>query len=610
MMRSAETTETCTTGTETGKCAPDHCDVQIGDSVYCSQCSGGSSETSSPAPTNGVCTTDNNECSVKADGRCTTCAHESFMFKGGCYRTGQDPGQTMCKTAQDGVCTAAVETKEYFVPPGADASHDSVVSCGDTAGVTFGSDSNTNNYKGVGGCAKCSAPNSISGNTGTAAATCRECATDLYLKTETDGATSCVSKCPVGYFEHTATGGLKTCQSCSNENTGLNPAAAGVTGCAACTYASNKVTCTKCEAGKYLKSDGTCADSCAPNTEFVKNDPTNGNKCAACSTVADGGIENCAECALLTPVSRSSATLITCTKCTGKKLSPLKDACLTACPAGTYDDNNICKPCHVSCAECNNNAEVTSCTACYPGHVLSKTDSGNTGTCIPECTGRYAENCEAGMCTAVLGGGSKYCSRCKSGYVPVDGLCVSAGTRTAPTGCTPGNGVCNSCTGTYFLQSGGCYLSTAYPGKTLCSSAASGKCTKCANGQTADSGTGSCPACPAGCSKCSGSSGSQTCSECLAGYYKSGTSCVKCSENSTNGGNTITGVRDCVSCVPPTGSTGTVTCYVKTSGGGNNTDGGPNLSSGAITGISVAVIVVVGGLVGFLCWWFVCRGKA
>ena len=37
---------------------------------------------------------------------------------------------------------------------------------------------------------------------------------------------------------------------------------------------------------------------------------------------------------------------------------------------------------------------------------------------------------------------------------------------------------------------------------------------------------------------------------------------------------------------------------------------GPNLSTGAIAGISVAAVVVVGGLVGFLCWWFVCRGKA
>ena len=35
-----------------------------------------------------------------------------------------------------------------------------------------------------------------------------------------------------------------------------------------------------------------------------------------------------------------------------------------------------------------------------------------------------------------------------------------------------------------------------------------------------------------------------------------------------------------------------------------------SLSTGAIAGISVAVIAVVGGLVGFFCWWFVCRGKA
>ena len=241
--------------------------------------------------------------------------------------------------------------------------------------------------------------------------------------------------------------------------------------------------------------------------------------------------------------------------------------------------------------------------------MLNKTDSGNTGTCIPECTGRYAENCETNQCTAVLGG-SKYCSRCKNGYVPVDGLCVSATARVALTGCTPSNdGTCSACTDKYFLESGGCYLSTVYPGKTLCSSAADGKCTGCANGQTPDSSTGVCPACPAGCSKCNGSGSSQTCSECLAGYYKSGTSCVKCSENSSS----ITGVPNCVSCAPPTNNQGSVTCYVTQEPSVDPMIPSVNkggLSSGAIAGISVAAVVVVGGLVGFLCWWFVCRGKA
>ncbi|EFO62578.1 Variant-specific surface protein VSP4A1 precursor [Giardia lamblia P15] len=40
----------------------------------------------------------------------------------------------------------------------------------------------------------------------------------------------------------------------------------------------------------------------------------------------------------------------------------------------------------------------------------------------------------------------------------------------------------------------------------------------------------------------------------------------------------------------------------------NKSSGG--LSTGAIAGIAVAVVIVVGGLVGFLCWWFLCRGKA
>eukprot|EP00701_Giardia_intestinalis_P005797 XP_001709621.1 VSP [Giardia lamblia ATCC 50803] len=54
-------------------------------------------------------------------------------------------------------------------------------------------------------------------------------------------------------------------------------------------------------------------------------------------------------------------------------------------------------------------------------------------------------------------------------------------------------------------------------------------------------------------------------------------------------------------------------CLEMGDGTGDNTGGSVNrggLSTGAIAGISVAVVAVVGGLVGFLCWWFLCRGKA
>ncbi|ESU41361.1 Variant-specific surface protein, partial [Giardia duodenalis] len=536
-------------GDAANKCTPDKCE-SVGNAQICTDCQTGN------VPINGVCadaTASEANCknkagNGKADQTCEQCLNAYFMYKGGCYQTTQQPGQSMCAGASDGKCDTPADGKTYFVVPGATKTDQSVVACGDTTGVTV--DTNKK-YVGVDGCAKCDAPESLSA-AGTATATCTECNANLYLKTVS-------SPTPT-----------KSC-----------------------------VTEAACKEG---------------STHFPTTDSSNGDKkvCVSCSQTSNGGIADCAKCSLTTSPAGAGAA-VTCTECDStKKLSPLKDACLDGCPAGTYeigDTNKVCTPCHASCAECNNNANQDSCTACYPGSVLSKGETGNTGTCIPECTGRYTENCEAGMCTAVLGG-SKYCSKCKSGYVPVDGLCVSAGTRAAPNGCiSKGDGTCASCTSTYFKESGGCYLSTAYPGKTLCSNAADGKCKTCTNGQTADTSTGVCPACPAGCSKCSGNSDPRTCSECLAGYYKSGTSCVKCSENS----NGIQGVPNCVSCKEPSSGSGPVTCYVTQEPTADPTDPSTNktgLSSGTIAGISVAVIVVVGGLIGFLCWWFICRGKA
>lgn len=51
----------------------------------------------------------------------------------------------------------------------------------------------------------------------------------------------------------------------------------------------------------------------------------------------------------------------------------------------------------------------------------------------------------------------------------------------------------------------------------------------------------------------------------------------------------------------------------KRSGAMPNVDGVcimPRLSSAAIAGISIVVILVISGVVGFLCWWFICRSKS
>ena len=98
---------------------------------------------------------------------------------------------------------------------------------------------------------------------------------------------------------------------------------------------------------------------------------------------------------------------------------------------------------------------------------------------------------------------------------------------------------------------------------------------------------------------------------CASGYYKTTSATGPCASCESNNGD-ITGVSGCASCAPPA-SSGTVTCYVTQEPTVNPADPSVNktgLSSGAIAGISVAAVVVVGGLVGFLCWWFICRGKA
>ncbi|ESU40989.1 Variant-specific surface protein, partial [Giardia duodenalis] len=588
----------CTDEANQQNCEANSCNVQIGSNVYCSQC-----KTGGNVPIDGVCVdkadavdkclTANNQ-EITTEQVCGKCGDNHFLFKGGCYNVDTAPGNLICSaidTANTAVCKTCAAG--YFKNPAAsDATHQSCIACSDTTGA----DSNT----GVANCATCDPP-----ETSGRAATCTACADGYY---DADCANSCDESCK------SCTGAEATiCTSCKADTNPYFKKGDGETGeCVAedaCTGthfptidANQKKICTPCNDA----SNGGVADcqECSKTGDTLKCLTCNNNKkpntagtaCVAC-TIAD-----CANC------NEENV----CEACTSnKKLSPLKDACLDGCPAGTYDNTNVCTPCHTSCSSCSD-AASTSCTACYPGHVLNKSDSSTTGTCIPECTGRYAENCEKDMCTADIGG-SKYCSKCKSGFVPVDGICVSAGTtRVALTGCTSkGDGTCSACTDKYFLQSGGCYQSTVYPGNTLCSSAADGKCTNCANGQTADQQTGSCPVCPAGCSKCSGSSGSQTCSECLAGYYKSGTSCAKCSENSADG--KIQGVENCVSCAAPTSNSGPFTCYVTQDPTVDPTDPSVNkggLSSGAIAGISVAVIVVVGGLVGFFCWWFVCRGKA
>eukprot|EP00701_Giardia_intestinalis_P000059 XP_001703883.1 VSP [Giardia lamblia ATCC 50803] len=180
---------------------------------------------------------------------------------------------------------------------------------------------------------------------------------------------------------------------------------------------------------------------------------------------------------------------------------------------------------------------------------------------------------------------------------------------------------------------GGCYDASKAPGSHICKTAEGGKCTAVNDGnryfvvpgaQTTDQSVLACgnplgtlvdPQGTAkayvgidGCSQCTApaglSEGGMTpavCTSCDNSKKpnKDGSGCVLCSDT------------NCKSCVMD-GVCGECNSGFSLDNGkcvssGANRSG---LSTGAIAGISVAVVVVVGGLVGFLCWWFVCRGKA
>ncbi|ESU40054.1 Variant-specific surface protein, partial [Giardia duodenalis] len=360
--------ETCPKATddsteEQGKCKKTKCDVTIGDNPYCSKCSKLNEHL-----VDGKCVAANtdstNNCVSNNQGSCTSCANSYFMYQGGCYQTGgQNPGNTLCTAASDGKCTQAAEG--YFVPPGATNAKDSVVKCDDTTGVLV--DSNT--YKGVDKCATCTAPSPVTVREAQAAI-CKSCIEGYYVDSDGSVCTQCTdtTNCAICLATGTNKGKCTECKSSSSNNylkitdtetqsgdcvaqaacTGTHfPVAAdkkcypcsntgkgGIASCQACTMSGNTITCD------------TCAEGNKPNTAKTACVPCNIEGCTSCDK------EN------------------VCEVCTNsKKLSPLKDACLDICPAGTYDSSNVCTPCHTSCASCESNAEATSCTACYPGHV-------------------------------------------------------------------------------------------------------------------------------------------------------------------------------------------------------------------------------------------------
>ncbi|EFO62600.1 VSP [Giardia lamblia P15] len=569
---SSGTCEEATSGEETGKCAQGKCDVIIGENQYCSQCS-----TPTEFPIDGICTTEkstNTECTT--GGKCTSCMEGYFLHKGGCYSIAPEkPGHILCIEAINGVCTQGADG--YFAVPGALKTGESIVTCSDsTTGVTTSSGT----YKGRANCEKCEPPPDVMGFRTDRLARCTRCTESRYVKTDgscAEDANGCISGTEFGKVD--VQNGNR-CILCSDEING------GIADCNTCSKREDIVACSACNGAKKPNKAGTGCFEC-PGKDSTAN-------CERCS--ADNACEVCSNNNYLTPTN----------------------LCLANCDGlpGYFMDTEAkqCVSCSKDCKECTGKA--TQCTACSPGRMLAYDKEGAYpyGTCVDQCVvaeGTVPGTC--GTCGAKIGG-TAYCSKCNvAAEVPVNGVCETNNARNAPCAEADNAGGCNRRADGYFLFERGCYKTDKQPGMQVCSDATgiNGLCKTCANGLPADNGNCFAQKCHPSCKTCSTAGDASKCKVCADGYYREtagGTDgeCKPCSQ----------GKPGCTLCKH---SGAGFTCLSTDPFNGDGDDTKPvdpsssnesSLSTGAIAGISVAVIVVVGGLVSFLCWWFICRGKA
>ena len=590
-----------------------------------------------------------------------------LLFIGGCYKTESQPGSEICTAAKDGVCTECNTDNGLFKnPAAAPKSGSECILCWDTKGA--------DGYTGVENCATCTAPASSPGaatcstcqagayksgseckpctlpcaTCETEATRCTSCETGKYLK-----GNECVgpTECDNGNYADKKTW---TCKACSE-----------ITGCTTCEYnpATGSPKCTACN-GKIVKeeADGTttcveangCARDGQAGTHFLSD---NNDKCILCSDTTTGtgasnqGKDNCKTC-----TKAGSGQAPECSECLdgyffegNSCTATCAPNCATCAKKTESNQCNTCKPefflksgapgecvaCdnetngREGCSACSNNNGFK-CTECKPNYRKQLNgDAGNDYTCVKTCEDPTACGGTSGSCDAIVidndGVEHHYCSYCgESGKFPIDGLCASE--AKGNTGCV--NNVCTSCTMGYFLYMGGCYSISAQPGKSMCTKAGEGVCTEaaagyfippsptkdkqsvlaCSNplgvelaGQKAYVGVDGCSACTAPAALTGAGMIPATCTVCTNNNKpnKDGSGCVLCSDTNCK---SCTMDNICGEC-----NSGFSLDNGRCVSSGANRSG---LSTGAIAGISVAVVVVVGGLVGFLCWWFVCRGKA
>jgi proprotein convertase subtilisin/kexin type 5 len=213
------------------------------------------------------------------------------------------------------------------------------------------------------------------------------------------------------------------------------------------TAACNSVNNTKCS---------TC--STCPSTHYLA---------AACNSTHDTQCAICTGCA----TCNGPDMCVTCEP----GFALLDGVCVTSCPAHTFNDNNVCTPCHASCANCTG-ALATQCSTCHG----TSYELDNNNACVNKCAdaGKWFDGVQpacqpcAGPCATCYGALATECLSCANATHHVEkGSCVpscSAGhfydaavAECSPcaAGCTTCSSalVCTACDGALFLESNTCH---------------------------------------------------------------------------------------------------------------------------------------------------------